>query len=850
MKTNRIVIVQCRLSSTRLPGKALMELGGKPILSWALSSMHKVKADRYFVATDFDSYDLLLPICQKNDFECFAGDLNDVLKRFVDLLNTVNCKTVIRATADNPFLFYEAAEESVELFEEKNKGKNHCDYLTFSGLPHGSGVEIFSADSLKSAILQTSDPYDHEHVGPALYNHKDKYICDFILAPRKYNFPDYRTTIDTFSDYLRATSIVDYLGLENAPYQSQQIIDACGQKQIQNPVVLVPSVTKGHGTGHLRRCLALASEKPFFVYIPIDKTLEETDSVILEYLEKGLKKSQIINLLPDQTFSPIIVTDNFELSKNEAQSYAQAKALISIDDGSDFSDYCDYLLDIIPSYKTERKANKFDSSFIEKPENVRPQVNEKPQGDCGPQVDDRPQGDCHSPGDEKIEPPKNPPFSTVLICLGGEDPAGLTLPTAKTLAKLYPQTKITAVFSGDYNNNAETNLEIVKPIKNLKNQLYKYDLVFTHYGLTAFEAAYAGCRVILLPTSKLHVNLAQKYHFAYLAEKNISEDSIKNAISDAIKSGNIYPKLPVSADQGNLSDFICSLAGGKRLLCPVCGKFQQNPDEIVSRNASRTYRRCQTCGLVYMSFTIEEDKKYQKSYFFEDYKKQYGKTYEEDFESIKKQGFRRLDHIKTICGNLQEKNLLDIGCAYGPFLSAAFDYKINPFGTDISDDAVSYVQNKLKFPATVSAFPSINTEEEFGISQFDLVTMWYVIEHFKDLDSVLTKVSKIVKTGGIFAFSTPSGQGISAKSDKDHFYSISPSDHYSVWEATGANKVLEKYGFKVVKIVSTGHHPERFPIIKKTNAQPGSLKWKFVDNLSKTRNLGDTMEIYCKKIWS
>ena len=82
MKNKRAVIVQCRLSSTRLPGKALKELGGKPVLAWVLNSMKKVDADRYFVATDFESYESLAPLCKENGFECFAGELDDVLKRF------------------------------------------------------------------------------------------------------------------------------------------------------------------------------------------------------------------------------------------------------------------------------------------------------------------------------------------------------------------------------------------------------------------------------------------------------------------------------------------------------------------------------------------------------------------------------------------------------------------------------------------------------------------------------------------------------------------------------------------------------------------------------------------------
>ena len=212
---------------------------------------------------------------------------------------------------------------------------------------------------------------------------------------------------------------------------------------------------------------------------------------------------------------------------------------------------------------------------------------------------------------------------------------------------------------------------------------------------------------------------------------------------------------------------------------------------------------------------------------------------------------RRAAIIKLLSGPLNsasEKNIFDIGCAYGPFLAAATESGFNPFGTDISEDAIAYVQKKLKYPAVCSAFPDIDTAEEFGIAQFDVVTMWYVIEHFKDLGSVLRKVSALVKKGGIFAFSTPSGEGISAVSDKDHFYEISPTDHYTIWEPSRADEIMKLFGFKVERIVSTGHHPERFPSVKKNGTKPGSLKWKLIEAQSHAKRLGDTVEIYCRKI--
>ena len=92
MKTDIAVIVQCRISSKRLPEKALKMLGGRTVLEWTLLSMSKVKADRYFVATDENSYETLKPIVEKCGWEIFVGPLDDVLKRYCLLIEKIKCK--------------------------------------------------------------------------------------------------------------------------------------------------------------------------------------------------------------------------------------------------------------------------------------------------------------------------------------------------------------------------------------------------------------------------------------------------------------------------------------------------------------------------------------------------------------------------------------------------------------------------------------------------------------------------------------------------------------------------------------------------------------------------------------
>ncbi|MCQ2589402.1 MAG: bifunctional glycosyltransferase/class I SAM-dependent methyltransferase [Treponema sp.] len=805
MKTNRAVIIQCRLSSTRLPEKALKPLGNKTVLDWVLTSMKKVPADEYYVATDEASFKYLEPICKNNGFNCFAGDLNNVLKRYCDLIKTLDVDVIIRATADNPFLFYEAAIASVEEFERKNKDGLFCDYLTYSGLPHGSGVEVFSAKSLLKAASQTDSPYDQEHVGPALYNHKDKFNCEFIKAPSEYYYPTLRTTIDTPADYLRAISIVNFVNdfkdvSNKEPFTTKQIVKACLSKYIENPVIYMPSLQKGHGTGHFHRCLSACLETKSFIYIPESATLQEKDSLISLYKEKGLKEYQIIKEITEPKYPRVLVTDLFKITKEDQKIIDKFDSVIAIDEGSVNTQNLDYLLDIIPSCDEKSCVNLRDPAYISKPKNRKVQKET-----------------------DSIE--------KILICIGGEDPSNLTKPSVEIMTKLFPQAKITAV-GKDFD----------QPIKDLKEKLYEYDLVITHYGLTAFEAVSAGCKVILLATTKLHEQLAQKYNYSYIPFGQLNLENFEKALA----SENLLPSKS-EGEEKELKDLINMLASGKRMACPVCQNEKAN-NEVVSRNATRTYRRCKNCGLVYISWSCEKDKTYEKAYFFEDYKKQYGKTYQEDFESIKAQCVKRVNVINKVANKTNSKNILDIGCAYGPFLKAASEKGYTPFGTDISEDAIEYVKKELQFPASVAGFPEINTEQAFGHAQFDVVTMWYVIEHFKNLDAVLSKVNKIVKNGGVFAFSTPSGEGVSAISDKDHFYQISPTDHYSVWEPGKANKALKKYGFKIVKVVSTGHHPERFPSIKKSGAQKGSLQWKAVDKYSKARKLGDTVEIYCRKI--
>ncbi|WP_256729177.1 cytidylyltransferase domain-containing protein [Treponema parvum] len=865
-----VVIVQCRLSSSRLPGKALKELGNKTVLEWVLAAMKKVKADDYYVATDEASAPKLIDTVKKCGWKIFSGPLEDVLKRFCLLIKKINADVVLRATADNPFLFYEAAQSLLQEYETC-AASGLCDYITWTGLPHGSGVEVFNAHSLLKAEALTCEPYDREHVGPALYNHKDKFNCVFKPAPARWAFPQLRTTIDTAADYVRSLLLVRKISggeQPSAPYTAESIIEASNSPFVKNMILCVPCLKKGRGTGHLSRCLEIAVKTGACVYIAKDASLKEKDVLIENAVSNGLSPYQIISELPEKGEFSLVITDSFSLEKELAQKLYLLAPVVSLDEGSSNTEYCDYLLDIIPGIKKTSSANRIEYGFINLPKNRRT------GGRCadGSQIE------------------------TVLISIGGEDPAGLLIPAAIAFAAAGKS--VTAIGADIFTHAERIPKELLpcitlsEPVKFLREKLYEYDLVVTHYGLTAYEAAAAGCAVLLLPTSSLHAALAKKYGFAGLKSRRVSKKAVLAALKD---TSHLYPSVNAghcAAPPETFVDFVSALRGGKRLFCPVCASFEfdRGVDPVVARASDKTFRRCKRCGMIYMSYTVASDKNYTKDYFFDQYKAQYGKTYLEDFASIKMQGVRRIGVIdsisrhgrrKRLCRNLysalndprqsdcndgfssdplhsSRPLLLDVGCAYGPFLSAAADKNWNVFGTDVSPDAVNHVRQKLKFPVSCAPFPDFDPTAEFGINSFDAVTMWYVIEHFKELKTVFKTVYSILEPGGIFAFSTPSASGVSRRFNPKTFFEQSPSDHYTLWELEKVKRIMKKEGFKVVKIVSTGHHPERFPVLKNMESKKNCIfssrvykaAYKFLLLVSRIFSLGDTFEIYCKKIKS
>jgi spore coat polysaccharide biosynthesis protein SpsF len=199
-------IIQARMGSTRLPGKAMMDLAGKNVLTRVIDRVKAAKGlDSICVATTSLTADgIIAEEALKSGVEVFRGSEADVLDRFCRAARKMKADYVIRVTADNPLTDPGLIDLCIA---ELEKGKT--DYAAFSEIPYGAGAEMVSTDALVKAS-KYADKTEKEHVTTGIYTRKGLYAVNILEPPVGLERPDIRVTLDTLEDYTRLYDIFSH----------------------------------------------------------------------------------------------------------------------------------------------------------------------------------------------------------------------------------------------------------------------------------------------------------------------------------------------------------------------------------------------------------------------------------------------------------------------------------------------------------------------------------------------------------------------------------------------------------------------------------------------------------------
>ncbi len=221
------VVIQARMSSTRLPGKVLMDLGGQTILAHVIERASLIKPlDHIVVAIPQGRAHEPIKKCVDSidcpiDLSCVTGDEDNVLERTLKALETYNADVCIRITSDCPFVDPQVSSALLRAFLSLEVSYARLD--SDKGYPVGFDTEVVTRKALEIASQNDPNDFEREHVTPYIWK-RSKEFPSVILS----STPDrrhLRLVIDELKDYEFAQSL--YNRLKNKP-QPFTYADICG----------------------------------------------------------------------------------------------------------------------------------------------------------------------------------------------------------------------------------------------------------------------------------------------------------------------------------------------------------------------------------------------------------------------------------------------------------------------------------------------------------------------------------------------------------------------------------------------------------------------------------------------
>jgi len=227
----KLIIVQARMTSTRLPGKVMKIVCGKPLLEHLINRLKRVKcADQIVIATTVnETEDIIVELCKKLDISYYRGSEEDVLGRYYEAAVEYGGDVIIRITSDCPVIDPDVVSYLIDFYMRNLKKYDYVTNTLKRTYPRGMDAEIVSFKALKEAHFNAYDPLDREHVTPFIRNRPTQYHLHNI----KYSsdLSRYRLTVDTSEDMELIRRIFESLYVENPEFTMKDILS----KMAANP---------------------------------------------------------------------------------------------------------------------------------------------------------------------------------------------------------------------------------------------------------------------------------------------------------------------------------------------------------------------------------------------------------------------------------------------------------------------------------------------------------------------------------------------------------------------------------------------------------------------------------------
>jgi spore coat polysaccharide biosynthesis protein SpsF len=521
-----VAVIQARMGSTRLPGKVLKPIAGKPLI-WHI--VHRLKRSQFIeeiaVATSTNPRDdAIVEWCRDNDVIVVRGPEDDVLARYARAAELLDADIIVRVSSDAPFVDAGFVDHLLTSLMEQD-----ADYVLLEdgAVTAHEGVDPFTRRALDRLMMDASgDPVAREHVTGYFKLHPD-----FVRIARAPAYPSLaragaRLTIDTPDDlaFVQAVhermaakageaSLADLLLLLEREPGLRALNGHVKQKAIAKAGGLALIRCDGGGRfgyGHVKRMVALArslrDRQGIGALFAVNGTADALEPIARAGFEAvavdGAKDAEELQALVQSRAPDMLICDQREgIGRDDLENLSARVSLTAvIDDGSERRLAAD-----LAYYPPVPQAEALDWR--------------------GSQCQARIGWEWTLLGMSKpAAAPRNaPPRPTLLVAMGGSDPFGLTLRIARALTRLNPVFRARFVIGPGMENGARIaravaslapNFETVEGATDLAAEYAASDLALTAFGVTAYELAATGVPALYLCLNADHALSASAFEQA------------------------------------------------------------------------------------------------------------------------------------------------------------------------------------------------------------------------------------------------------------------------------------------------------------------------------------------------
>tara|TARA_B100000575_G_scaffold46581_1_gene33737 strand:- start:25243 stop:25944 length:702 start_codon:yes stop_codon:yes gene_type:complete len=217
-------IIFSRMSSARLPGKAVIDISGKTLIERVIERAIRIKnIDHLCIATSKNKEDdIIESIARSHKIDSYRGSLNNVTQRAVSAARYFKYNSFLRLCGDRPFFDCEIYDELI--LRHKESKPDITTNIYPRSVPPGLTGEVINVKSLEKCLIGTKSKQDREHVTRYFYKNSDKFIIKNITFFESNDLCDLRLVVDDDIDLNRAIWIAEKLSDDNSHFDTKKII--------------------------------------------------------------------------------------------------------------------------------------------------------------------------------------------------------------------------------------------------------------------------------------------------------------------------------------------------------------------------------------------------------------------------------------------------------------------------------------------------------------------------------------------------------------------------------------------------------------------------------------------------